>query len=85
MKQDKNEMLAEYDLAGKKGVRGKYAEAYRAGHSVRVYDGDRLISEEHFAAIEADVHAYFPDSISINKALRTLISIIPNKSQSAQK
>ncbi|CAN5352258.1 hypothetical protein BH10ACI3_BH10ACI3_19030 [soil metagenome] len=79
MKKDDDEMLPEYDLSGKKGVQGKYSKAYRAGHSVRVYAGDKLVRKDHFAAIEADVHAYFPDSKAINKALRTLISIVPDK------
>ena len=70
-------MMDEYDFSGQKGVRGKYAKAYKKGHSVRVYDGDKLISDDYFAVIEPDVRAYFPDSISINKALRKIISIVP--------
>ncbi|MFN0277122.1 MAG: hypothetical protein ACKVRN_00830 [Pyrinomonadaceae bacterium] len=85
MKRDIDDMLPEYDFTGKKGVRGKYAKAYKAGHSVRVYSKGKIIREDYFAAIEPDVHAYFPDSISINKALRKLISIFPNKPQPAPK
>jgi len=33
-------MLPEYDFKGKVGVRGKYYEAYRQGHQVRVYSGE---------------------------------------------
>lgn len=72
-------MLPEYDFTGKLGVRGKYAKAYKAGHSIKIFDGDKLVSEEHFANIEADVHAYFPDSKSINIALRKLISLEPHR------
>ncbi len=68
-------MLPEYDFTGKKGVRGKYSKVYRAGHSVQIYDGDKLVSEEYFASIDPDVHAYFPDSKSINIALRKIISL----------
>ena len=32
----KDEMLPEYNFAGKKGIRGKYHQAYRQGHTVRV-------------------------------------------------
>ena len=78
-------MLAEYDFTGQKGVRGKYAKAYKSGHSVRIYDGDKLVSDDYFAAIEPDVRAYFPNSTSINKALRKLISIVPQKPHAAQK
>lgn len=77
MKKDENEMLPEYDLTGKKGVRGKYAEAFKAGHSVRIFDGDHIVSDQYFAAIEPDVREYFPDSKSINVALRKLIAITP--------
>ncbi len=80
-----NNILPEYDFTGMKGVRGKYAKAYKAGHSVRIYDGDKLVSESFFAVIEPDVHAYFPDSNSINSALRKLISNIPNKPHAASK
>lgn len=72
------------DFSGKKGVRGKYSKAYKSGHSVRIFDGDKLIRDEYFAAIEPDVRAYFPDSKAINKALRKLISIIPEKPQPSQ-
>ena len=78
MKKKDDEMRDEYDLAGKKGVRGKYHKAYFAGHSVRVYDGDKLIRNEYFAAIDPAVREYFPDSKSINKALKSLINLIPD-------
>jgi len=77
MKKVKDDMLAEYDLSGQKGVRGKYAQAYKAGHSVKVYDGDKLVSDEYFAAIEPDVREYFPDSKAINTTLRRLIALVP--------
>ncbi len=85
MKKEKSKMLAEYDFSGQKGIRGKYAEAYKKGHSVRIYDGDRLISDEYFAVIESDVREYFPDSEAINAALRTLIAIVPNRPPALQK
>lgn len=37
-------MLTEYNFIGKKGVRGKYYQAYRCGHSVRVYREDGGVS-----------------------------------------
>ncbi len=78
MKKKDDEMRDEYDLSEKKGVRGKYYKAYGAGHSVRVYNGDKLIRDEYFAAIDPAVREYFPDSKSINKALKNLISLIPD-------
>ena len=57
-----DELRPEYDLAEllKHGVQGKYAERYREGTNLVLLD--------------PDVKAYFPDSESVNKALRSLIS-----------
>ena len=44
----------------KKGVRGKYAERYREGTNTVV--------------IEPDLHKRFPDSESVNRALREFIA-----------
>lgn len=82
MKRKSEEMLSEYDFAGKKGIRGKYAKAYKTGHSVRIYDGDEVVISEYFAAIDPDVRQFFPDSSSINKALRKLISLFPKEARS---
>lgn len=67
------EIPHEYDLANMQGVRGKYAKAYKAGYSVRIFDGEKLLSDEFFAAIDPEVRKHFPDSMSINRALRKLI------------
>ena len=74
MNKANKEMLDEYDFSGKKGVRGKYHEAFRKGYTVRVFKDDGTFTEQYFASIEADVHQYFPDSAAVNKALRSLIS-----------
>ena len=67
-------MLDEYDFTGKKGVRGKYHEAFKKGYTVRVIKENGTADEQYFAAIESDIHRYFPDSDSVNNALRSLIS-----------
>jgi len=67
-------MLDEYDFKGKKGVRGKYHEAFKKGYTIRICNDDGTFAEEYFASIEADVHKYFPNSESVNNALRTLIT-----------
>jgi hypothetical protein len=54
-----DEMRAEYDFSG--GVRGKYYEAYQKSSNVVVLD--------------PDVAAIFPDSASVNEALRLLAKI----------
>lgn len=55
----RTEMREEYDIRG--GERGKYHERYREGTNVVLLD--------------ADVAAAFPDSESVNRALRLLIGI----------
>ncbi len=79
------EMLPEYDLKGKKGVRGKYYRDYREGHQVRVRQEDGTVTVKYFTLqegavmIEPDVRKYFPDSETVNSALRSLIALIPDK------
>jgi hypothetical protein len=59
------EMLDEYDFSG--GVRGKHAARYAQGSNVVVLD--------------PDVAEVFPDSESVNKALRALAEIIQSRSE----
>jgi hypothetical protein len=74
-----DDMLPEYNLEGKQGVRGKYAKAMQKGYSVRVLKADGTVTTQHFVPkesailLDADVKAYFPDSKSVNKALRSLL------------
>ena len=53
-------MLEEYDFS--QGTRGKYATRYAEGTNVVILD--------------PDVAQYFPDTESVNEALRSLISVI---------
>jgi hypothetical protein len=81
-----NDMLPEYDFTG--GVRGKHHHAYRQGHTVRIHqtDGSTNVQsfkpEEGAVVLDPDVQRYFPDSESVNHALRTLIKLIPQKNES---
>jgi hypothetical protein len=52
-------MLAEYDFSN--GIRGKYAARYAKGSNI--------------AVLEPDVASIFPNSQSVNEALRSLIDI----------
>ena len=63
-----SEMLDEYDFSG--GVRGKYAGRFAQGVNVIVLD--------------PDVAEVFPDSESVNQALRALAGIIQYQSEKAQ-
>lgn len=81
-----DDMLPEYDFTGKQGVRGKYYRAYRQGHTVRITRDDGTVEVQYFTLadgavmLDPEVRAYFPDSESVNAALRSLIALIPAKS-----
>jgi hypothetical protein len=81
----RTDMLPEYDFTGRKGVRGKYYQAYRQGHLVRVYQADGTVTVRYFTLeegavmLEPDVREYFHDADKVNSALRSLIALIPDK------
>lgn len=78
-----DEMRAEYDLSG--GVRGKYAQQLKEqGYTIRVHQPEggfteRVVPGDQVVVLDADVQAVFPDSESINNALRAIISAMPAK------
>jgi len=75
-------MLPEYDFTGKKGTRGRYYRDRQKGYSVHIHNEDGTITVQHFGptiTLDPDVSAYFPDSESVNNALRALIALVPDK------
>lgn len=61
-----DELRPAYDLARLKGgVRGKYAEQFKAGTNL--------------VLLSPDVAGYFPDEQSVNAALRSLVGIAKAK------
>ena len=76
-------MLREYDFA--EGQRGKHYKSYRRGHSVIVTRANGSFSVKYFGLrdgavmLEPDVQDYFPDSKAVNRALRALIKLAPQK------
>lgn len=70
-------MRAEYDFTV--GVRGKHVEAYRQGHAVSVTNQDGTVQTQFYTQedgavmLDPDVREHFPDSASVNRALRSLI------------
>jgi methylphosphotriester-DNA--protein-cysteine methyltransferase len=60
-------MRPEYDFS--KGVRGKYAA--------------RFAERSNVVVLDADVAAHFPDSKSVNDALRKLLGLRPKKRRSS--
>jgi hypothetical protein len=87
-----NDMRPEYDFKSMVGgVQGKYYKAYRAGHTVKIHKADGTTVVQHFkledgaVMLEPDVRKYFPDSETVNKALRSLIDLIPRKRRAVSK
>ncbi|MBI4601712.1 MAG: hypothetical protein HY721_07110 [Planctomycetes bacterium] len=72
-----------YDFQG--GVRGKHHKAYQRGHTVKIRKTDGTTVVQHFrlaegaVVLEPDVQRFFPDSKAVNKALRSLIALIPSE------
>jgi hypothetical protein len=60
---DSDDMRPEYDFS--QGVRGKHYKAYQAGINV--------------VFLEPDIAAVFPDSASVNQALRLLVRLSKSK------
>jgi hypothetical protein len=85
-----DEMLPEYDFTGQKGVRGRYYQAYRQGHTVKIHKPDGSVSTQYLTLedgavmLEQDLRAYFPTAESVNTALRALVSLIPTKAAKAK-
>jgi hypothetical protein len=86
---DSDNMRAEYDFSG--GIRGKHYRAMQAGYTITIHHADgttevkEVDSQEGVVVLAPDVREYFPDSESVNTALRALIKLIPKKRHPAGK
>lgn len=88
---DDDDLLPEYDFTQMKGgVRGKYYQGYREGHSVTIHktDGTTVVQnfkvEDGVVKLDRDVREFFPDAESVNNALRGLIALLPRKQRKAK-
>ena len=76
-------MLPEYDFTG--GVRGKHYRAMQAGYTVTIHKADGTKVVKHYkpargtVVLAPDVRKYFPDSEIVNRTLRSLIALKPNR------
>lgn len=83
------EMRAEYDF--RRGMRGKHYKDMQAGHTVTIHkaDGTTLVKDvrlkEGAIVLEPDIRTYFTDSESVNKTLRCLIPLLPQKRKAKTK
>ncbi len=77
---DNDELRSEYDF--RSAVRGRHYKSLHEGYTVHVHqtDGTTLVQnyklEEGTVMLEPDVRSWFPDSESVNKALRSLIVLM---------
>jgi hypothetical protein len=83
------EMRPEYDFTG--GVRGKHFQALQQGYTIKIHKADGTIITEEIETpkgaviLEPDVRRYFNDSEAVNRTLRALISLIPEKERAVHK
>ncbi|WKZ43659.1 MAG: hypothetical protein QY302_16315 [Anaerolineales bacterium] len=79
-KKKNGEMRAEYDFS--KAVRGKFYRPLDKGYTVHVTKTDGTVEVNRYMLAEGavllapDVAEYFPDSESVNEALRSLIQLM---------
>ena len=79
-KKKSEEMRAEYDFS--KAERGKFYRPLEKGYTVHVQKKDGTVEVKHYTLAEGtvllapDVAEYFPDSESVNEALRSLIQLM---------
>ncbi len=79
-----NNMRDHYDFS--QGVKGKYKQFANQPYTIKVHHKDGTTMTENIGSSEAiflepDVREYFPDSETVNKALRGLIQLIPKVQQ----
>ncbi len=80
--EDEDNMLPEYNLKGKTGVRRKYGEEIERNFTVRITQKDGKVVTQRYEMVDGavmlapDVRAYFPDSDTVNNVLRALIPAI---------
>jgi hypothetical protein len=88
-----DELRSEHDVLRllKNGVRGKHYKALQKGYTIKIHKSDGTTVVKHVKPVDGavvlapDVLEYFPDSEAVNKALRSLIALIPRKHKTAAK
>ena len=87
-----DDMRPEYDFRG--AARGKHYKPLHKGYTVHIHKPDGTTVVEHYkiaagtVMLQPDVRKHFPDSESVNTALRSLITLMsemPRKSKISTK
>jgi hypothetical protein len=77
----------EYDFSA--ATKNKFAQKLQKGYTIKIHKEDgttetrKVMPETAVVRLESDVREYFPDSEAVNKALRSLIELIPEKRKRA--
>jgi hypothetical protein len=81
-----DEIRPEYDFS--KAERGRHYKPLHKGYTVQVHQADGTSIVNHYTLtegtilLEPDVRAMFPDSDSVNDALRSLINLMEHMPKS---
>lgn len=85
-KQSETEDAEEYDFSKmKKMERGRYFRELQQGYSVTIHKADgttevrQIPANMNVVVLDPDVQAYFPDSEAVNRALRGLLALVPQR------
>ena len=80
-------MLPHYDFT--KGDKPNYAKRFSGGAVISIHSSNgkaikkKLIKKQSLIILDADVSEVFPDTKSVNTALRHLIAALPQKARKA--
>jgi hypothetical protein len=78
-----DEMRAEYDFSA--GERGKHHRAFHHGYRVVIHKKDGSVEERDCGLpdgaimLDPDLRDFFPDSDTVNRTLRGLLQLIPER------
>jgi hypothetical protein len=83
------DIRAEYDFSG--GIRGKHYKAMEAGYTITIHkeDGTTVVKDVKpklgTVVLSPELRPYFPNSESVNRILRSLVTLIPRKGATGKK
>ena len=81
--QPKGDMRSHYDFS--KGEKPNYAKRFSEGAEIMIHSTNgkqpkkKIIQKQSLIILDADVSSVFPDTKSVNAALRHLIAALPKK------
>ena len=85
---EQDDLRPEYDFS--KAVRGTHYHPLHEGYTIKIHKADGTTEVQHVmfepgtVRLDPDVQAYFPDAQSVNRALRSFISIMEHIPQTSK-